>query len=66
MKWVNDPADCTDIKISILPHNFDTQRSGCVFCGGTLDVFWICNRCNADHFPAVKRLIKERRKNSGC
>lgn len=58
--WVDTPPDRTGIVVEILPPSFDTKRSGCVFCGGTLDIEWLCTRCNADHFNAVKRLIKQR------
>jgi len=59
-KWVENPPDRTGFAIDILPPDFDTKSTGCVLCGGTLDTGWECNRCGADHFPAVRRLIKQK------
>lgn len=58
--WVPDPPDRTGTEIEILPASFDTKRSGCVLCGGTLDFDWTCTRCCADHFRAVRRLIDKK------
>lgn len=58
--WVENPPDRTGFAVDILPPNFDTRMSPCVLCGGDLDVGWECNRCGADHFPAVQRLMKAR------
>lgn len=55
--WVESPPDRTGFAIDILPPAFGTRISPCVLCGGDLDVGWECNRCGADHFPAVKKLM---------
>lgn len=56
--WVADPPNRAGFAIEILPPGFNTKGSPCVLCGGALDFYWICTRCDADHFPAVQRLIK--------
>lgn len=62
VKWLDAPSDRTGVEIDILPSGFDTQKSGCAHCGGTLDFYWTCGRCGAEHFPAVQRLISQERR----
>ena len=58
--WEESPPNRTGFEIDILPPSFDTRSSFCVLCGGALDTGWECTRCGADHFPAVRRLMKAR------
>lgn len=57
--WAAVAPDNSDLEVQILPAAFDTEESNCVMCGGTLGTGWECSRCGADHFPAVKRMLKK-------
>jgi hypothetical protein len=58
MKWVENPPDNSRLEIDILPASFTAEGSFCVECGGATDLEWICIRCGADHWPAVRRQRK--------
>ena len=53
-QFFKDPGDNSDMVIDILPADFDANGF-CIVCGGALGLDFTCERCGADHWPAINR-----------